>query len=219
MGVYSSYTYAAIIVHVHGDIMRPLPIRTTSLFLAGMLLAAAPVSANWFSDRYKGIKENIKIMQNKDALKQRASALRTGDLAPDFALPAPDGSQVALSSFRGHPTVLMFWASWCPACIEESKHLVAHYDRLSAAGIRILGVSLDRDKSAWQDTLRRLDIEWAQASDLKGVESPVAVRYGVYFTPTTFVLDGEGRIVAKYATGKTLIADLEKITGKKILAP
>lgn len=199
--------------------MRSLPFKTTRLFLAGLVLAAAPVSANWFSDRYQGLKENIKIMQNKETLKQHASALKTGDLAPDFTLPAPDGSPVALSSFRGHPMVLMFWASWCPPCIEESKHLVAHYDRLSAAGIRIVGVSLDRDRFAWRDTVERLDIAWAQASDLKGVESPVAVRYGVYFTPTTFVLDGEGRIVAKYATGKALIADLEKLTGKQILAP
>lgn len=199
--------------------MPALSRTAAGIFLASLILSSAPVSASWLGDRYRGLKENLKIMQHQDTLKQQASALKVGDPAPDFTLPAADGSPVTLSSFRGQPTVLMFWASWCPACIEESRHLVAQYARLTAAGVRIVGVSLDRDRAAWLDAVRRLEIEWPQASDLKGVESPVAARYGVHFTPTTFVLDGEGRIVAKYATGKTLLADLERLTGKKILAP
>ncbi|MFD1733714.1 peroxiredoxin family protein [Deinococcus malanensis] len=45
-----------------------------------------------------------------------ASAVRPGDVAPDFTLNDATGKRVTLSSLRGQPVVLTFWATWCLVC-------------------------------------------------------------------------------------------------------
>ena len=55
----------------------------------------------------------------------------------------PEGGELALSSLRGQPLVLNFWATWCPPCIKE----LPEFDRLhrsqSGAGARVLGLAVD----------------------------------------------------------------------------
>ena len=52
-----------------------------------------------------------------------ASAVRPGDVAPDFTLNDAAGKKVSLSSLRGQPVVLTFWATWCLVCKEELPEL------------------------------------------------------------------------------------------------
>lgn len=184
-------------------------------FIISSVLFSNPAHAqNWLFDKIKGVQEYGKIDDNKKTLEENAQMLQPGQEAPDFTLTSLNGKPVSLSDFRGKPVVLMFWASWCPACRKESKALVKNYEELTEAGIQIFGVSLDREKDDWQRVVDQLNISWAQASDLQGVESPVAITYGVHFTPTTYIIDDKGVIVTKYSTGEELLGDLEKLTGK-----
>ena len=76
------------------------------------------------------------------------SAQFVGKLAPDFTLPALDGTKVSLSQFGGKPVLINFWASWCLPCREEMPKLVQSYESHKAEGFMLLGVNL-----TYSDTL------------------------------------------------------------------
>lgn len=65
-----------------------------------------------------------------------------GQLAPDFALKTLTGELITLSSLRGQPVLLNFWASWCPPCRLEMPDLMRVYETRRAEGLVILGVNV-----------------------------------------------------------------------------
>ncbi len=154
--------------------------------------------------RFNGTLEHIAIDENKEELVANNASIIVGSKAPDFTLWSIEGNQVSLSDFEGKTVLLTFWASWCPTCRGENKHLVEIYPEYKQKGFEILGVSLDRSRSNWEKAVEKDEITWPQVSDLEGVDSPVATLYGVYATPTTFLIDRAGVIIAKDVRGEGL---------------
>lgn len=64
---------------------------------------------------------------------------------PAFSLPDISGNRVDSSVFRGKPTVINFFATWCPPCREEIPGFVAVYDKYRERGLEVVGISLDAD--------------------------------------------------------------------------
>ena len=56
----------------------------------------------------------------------------------------PDGQPQAMSSFRGKPLLLNFWATWCPPCVEELPLLDAFYKEQKSKGWQALGLAVDQ---------------------------------------------------------------------------
>lgn len=72
------------------------------------------------------------------------SSAKKGPSAPDFTLPALDGSNVALSDYLGKNVVLIdFWATTCDPCLVEMPHLVSMYEKYKAKGFVVLAISGD----------------------------------------------------------------------------
>ena len=67
--------------------------------------------------------------------------IHAGDMAPDFTVEMLDGSSVTLSALQGKPTLLIFWATWCPPCREELAHLQEGVIDLYGDKINVLPVS------------------------------------------------------------------------------
>jgi peroxiredoxin len=132
---------------------------------------------------------------------------RIGSIAPDIALPNPDGDTIALSSLRGKVVLLDFWAAWCGPCRRENPNLVRIYNQYKDKGFEIYGVSLDRDRAAWVKGIKDDGLTWTLVSDLKYWSSAPAQLYGVTSIPYAVLLDREGRIIAK----KIRAHELEKI--------
>jgi thiol-disulfide isomerase/thioredoxin len=143
-----------------------------------------------------------------------SSAVATGEnmVAPEIALPSPEGDTIRLSSTRGSIVLLDFWASWCGPCRAENPNLVEAYKKYHYRGFQIFQVSLDKTREAWLKGIKddRLD-KWIHVSDVKYWKSEVVPMYNIEAIPSNFLLDKEGRIIASNLRGGALDRKLEEL--------
>ena len=114
--------------------------------------------------------------------------------APAFAVPdiQDPSATIEISSYRGKPIVLNFWASWCVPCRTELPAFRAAQRRLGD-GVQFLGMSHQDSREDGLDLLERAGIGYPSGYDPKG---DVATAYGLYGMPTTVFISADGRIVA-----------------------
>ncbi|MFZ9980813.1 MAG: redoxin domain-containing protein [Cyclobacteriaceae bacterium] len=143
-------------------------------------------------------------------LVEKLDAVSIGKSAPSFTQADPEGKQVSLESFRGKYVLLDFWASWCGPCRQENPNLVKTYQRFRDH-LTILGISLDQKREPWLKAIKDDQLIWQQVSDLKGWSNEVAGKYQVRSIPDNFLLDKEGRIIARGLRGADLDRALEKL--------
>lgn len=137
-----------------------------------------------------------------------------GKPVPEFALPPVKGRALGLSSsdLKGEVSLVNVFASWCVACRDEHP-LFMQLGRERFVPIHGLNYK-DRpeDAARWLDTLG--DPYARTGADLDG---RVAIDWGVYGVPETFVVDREGRIAYKHI-GPVTVDVLEQKLRPLILA-
>ena len=131
--------------------------------------------------------------------------------APDITLPNPEGDTISLSSLKGKYVLLDFWASWCKPCRMESPNLVRSYNKYHEKGFEIFQVSLDKKKESWIEAIESDQLNWIHVSDLQFWNSSAAKLYQVQAIPASFLLDKNGKIIAKNLRGNSLEATLSEI--------
>lgn len=124
-------------------------------------------------------------------------ALNIGDQVPDFKAPQPNGEELSLEEAKGKYTLIEFWASWCGPCRIENPNLVKVYQKHHEKGFNIIGVSLDRNQVAWEKAIEKDNLNWPHVSNLKFWQDPIARLFSVTFIPQNYLIDEEGKIVAK----------------------
>ena len=136
-----------------------------------------------------------------------------GSMAMDFTQNDTLGKPVSLSAFRGKYVLLDFWASWCGPCRVENPAIVSTYAKYHPRGFEILSISLDRpgDKDKWMKAIHADKLTWTQVSDLQFWQNAVAVQYGVGSIPQNFLIDPQGKIIAKGLRGDELEKKLSEI--------
>ncbi len=87
------------------------------------------------------------------------------------------------------------------------------YQDYHSAGFEILAVSVDARANDWKSAIAKDNATWLHISDLTGWKSPLAATYNVSALPASFLLDRDGRIIAKDLRGDTLQKKLHELLG------
>lgn len=141
------------------------------------------------------------------------AALKIGATFPDFDVKDLTGAPLSVALFKGKVVLIDFWATWCGPCITELPAVLAAYSRYKDKGFEIIGISLDRDEATLKRFITDRKMTWPQYFDGQEWQSPLAAKYGVNAIPATYLLDGEGRIVAKNLRGPALEQELARLLG------
>jgi peroxiredoxin len=146
----------------------------------------------------------------------KIKAVALGATAPEFTEADTSGKMVSLSSFRGKYVLVDFWASWCGPCRRENPNVVQAYNHYKNKKFTVLGVSLDRPnaKEKWLAAIHKDGLTWTHVSDLKFWDSQAAGLYAVRGIPQNFLLDPNGKIIAKNLHGEELENKLAELFGK-----
>lgn len=119
--------------------------------------------------------------------------VEVGRAAPALEAPAiVDGERVDLASFKGRPTLVNFWGSWCDPCRKELPRLV----EAERAGTAVLGVAVKDSRRRARQMLAEYDATWPSADD---PDAAIARRWGVGSGfPVTFAVDVDGVITGRH---------------------
>lgn len=138
------------------------------------------------------------------------SSALVGKPVPQFSLPDIYQPQTIHTEavLQGRPLLLNVWATWCPTCRAEHEYL----NQLAEQGIPIIGLNYKDDSRAkavaWLNTLG--DPYQLNLFDEQG---DVAIEFGVYGAPETFVIDHHGRIRYRH------VGDVNERVWQTIIAP
>lgn len=152
------------------------------------------------------------------SLKETAEAmLRTEVSQPYIDIVQPDakGKEISLKSVVENPknkyVLLDFWASWCGPCMGEVPHLTKTYKKFHRKGFEIYGVSFDGKREEWLKAIKENKMNWIHVSNLNVWDNQAREDYAVQGIPANFLIDSEGKIVAKNLRGEALYEKIKEL--------
>ncbi len=137
---------------------------------------------------------------------ERAAPGAVGSPLPEVVLAdLADGRARALAEFLGQPLVVNVWATWCEPCRREMPSLERLSRAARAQGLTVIGITADTDLNLAREFALRHELTFVNFSDPDLARARVTL--GIKALPETFVIDKEGRIVARALGARDWSAD------------
>ena len=147
----------------------------------------------FFFEHFTEAPISIADVKTEEKFDQKKSAV--GYLAPDFSLRNLKGNYQSLDSFSGQVVVLNFWATWCVPCRVEMPSFEKLYRRYRSEGLTVLAVTLDKkSEKNIKSFVEEYELSFPVLLDEEG---EVERLYPSMTIPFTYVIDRDGRIVAR----------------------
>ena len=192
------------------ELVKNNPNSIVSVMVLQDMVNTRQYTAKELRELYDNLSPEVKEISLAQTLDQNLKNLSRTDLgnpAPTFSAPTPDGEELALEDALGKVTLVDFWASWCKPCRVENPNIVNLYQKYHDKGFNIIQVSLDRpgQKGKWTQAIEEDNLgDWHHVSNLMFWQDPIAAQYGVRAIPAAFLLDENGKIIAKNLRGNDL---------------
>ncbi len=144
------------------------------------------------------------------------TSLSIGKVAPDIEGEDLDGVAFKLSDYRGKVVLLTFWGTWCPPCMRLIPHEREIAARMNGKEFVIIGVNSDTDKAKLKQDSLAAGITWRSFwCGEKGPLGDIPTKWNIRSWPRSFIIDQQGVIRAKNATGPRLDAVIEELAGNR----
>ena len=117
---------------------------------------------------------------------------------PEFSAPGLDGKSIDLSSYRGHPVIVDFWATWCGPCRKQIPELVSLYRKYNKSrGLVIIGVSCDMIQGDGAKAVAPFVEEFRINYPIAMADERLVDTMGVEAIPTTLFINRDGELVSR----------------------
>ncbi|MDR1853884.1 MAG: TlpA family protein disulfide reductase [Azoarcus sp.] len=117
--------------------------------------------------------------------------------APEVSVVTLQGERLDIATLRGKVVLVNFWATTCSTCIAEMPKLIATHEKYQPQGLETLAIAMDYDPPEQVRAFtERNALPFVVAPDTHGAAAQAFG--GVRLTPTTFLIDKQGRIQKKY---------------------
>lgn len=124
-------------------------------------------------------------------------AMSPAKSAPPATFVLLSGEKLSTADLKGKVYMVNFWATSCVTCVKEMPDMVRTYERFKGQGLEFIAVAMSYDPPMYVANFtetRKLPFKVAMDS-----QGAAAKAFGdVQLTPTTFVVDKEGRILKRY---------------------
>jgi len=136
--------------------------------------------------------------------------------APDVTFSGLSGEKVSMQSLRGKVVMVNFWATSCTTCVKEMPQMVETYNKYKDKGLDFVAVAMSYDPPNYvMNYAETRKLPFKVALDTQG---DVAKSFDdVKLTPTTYVIDKDGKIIKRYV-GEPDFAALHKLLEKALAA-
>lgn len=155
-------------------------------------------------EQFGGILEKYYQLANNltceitDDLKTRLAAhniMEPGSTVPNIVFKEPVKGIQSLYDIKADKKLVIFWASWCPACQREMPFVEEYYKNFKAEGGEILSISLDYDEADF--TAATKNHQWITYTELLQWDTTGVEEFGVTGTPTLFLLDKDNKLIKR----------------------
>ena len=131
--------------------------------------------------------------QNQAEEIAKTTIVKKGDKAPDFTVEMVDGSSVQLSKLKGKVVLINFWATWCPPCREELKHVQKELiDRFKGKDFVFLPISRGEKKDVVEAFRKKMNYTFPMGLDPK---QSIYKLYASNYIPRNFLVGKDGKVI------------------------
>lgn len=150
----------------------------------------------------------------------RLAAIQPGQPAPELQGTTPAGKTITLSSLKGKPVLVDFWATWCVPCRKSFPHIKEIYNKYHDRGLEVFCIASDnKNVEGWRKAIIKDGIEPFHhiLREFKGEDGKMIDQndiYNVSYIPSKFLVAADGTMIGRFDNPAELDAKLSELFGE-----